>query len=65
MNNNKGVNQMKKMVVLFTVVSIILISSMAFAGEKEDVCTSFCSIGNPITEDGIASLNNEVNLSSR
>ena len=62
MNNNKGVNQMKKMVVLFTVVSIILISTMAFAGEKgNDIGDAMYSIGNPITEDGITSFNNEVN----
>jgi hypothetical protein len=51
-NNNKGVNQMKKMVVLFTVVSIILISTMAFAGEKgNDIGDSIYSIGNPIILD--------------
>jgi len=49
MNNNKGVNQMKKMVVLFTVVSIILISSMAFAGPKgNEVGDTLSSIGDPI-----------------
>lgn len=40
---------MKKMVVLFTVVSIILISAMAFAGEKgNEIGNSTYSIGEPI-----------------
>ena len=49
MNNNKGVNEMKKLVVLFTVVSIILISSTVFAGEKgNDIGDSMYSIVDPI-----------------
>jgi hypothetical protein len=51
-NNNKGGNEMKKMVVLFTVVSIIFISSVAFAGNKgNDIGDSTYSIENPIVLD--------------